>query len=196
MPYKNRSSNEFPRCQVMDMGNPFFTIGHSTRSIAEFTDLLAQAGVETVVDVRTVPRSRTNPHYNRDTLAADAVAVPGRLRASFRARRLARKEPGDRSAASTRSGACRAFTISPTMPWARRSVPVLRNCCARRRAAVRHHVRRGDVVALSPADHHRLPDCRRGERVPCARTQPYRAGADDRSGEFAARRNADLSCAA
>ena len=50
------------------MDNPFFTIGHSTRSIAEFTDLLAQAGAETVVDVRTVPRSRTNPQFNRDTL--------------------------------------------------------------------------------------------------------------------------------
>jgi uncharacterized protein (DUF488 family) len=52
----------------MHMGNPFFTIGHSTRSIAEFTDLLARAGAEIVVDVRTVPRSRTNPQYNRDTL--------------------------------------------------------------------------------------------------------------------------------
>jgi uncharacterized protein (DUF488 family) len=50
------------------MSNPFYTIGHSTRSIAEFTDLLVQAGVETVVDVRTVPRSRTNPQFNRDTL--------------------------------------------------------------------------------------------------------------------------------
>ncbi len=50
------------------MGNPFFTIGHSTRSIAEFMDLLAKAGVNTVVNVRTVPRSRTNPQFNRDTL--------------------------------------------------------------------------------------------------------------------------------
>jgi len=47
---------------------PVFTIGHSTRSLAEFVNLLKQAEVALVVDVRTVPRSRTNPQYNRDTL--------------------------------------------------------------------------------------------------------------------------------
>jgi uncharacterized protein (DUF488 family) len=50
--------------------NPFYTIGHSTRSIAEFVDLLHSAEVMVVVDVRTVPRSRTNPQYNRDVLPA------------------------------------------------------------------------------------------------------------------------------
>ena len=49
------------------MAFPFFTIGHSTRSIDEFTGLLNNAGARFVVDVRTVPRSRTNPQYNRDT---------------------------------------------------------------------------------------------------------------------------------
>jgi uncharacterized protein (DUF488 family) len=48
----------------------FFTIGHSTRSIAEFADLLRPAGIELLADVRTIPRSRTNPQYNRDTLPA------------------------------------------------------------------------------------------------------------------------------
>jgi len=47
---------------------PFFTIGHSTRSIVDFVSLLKQADVELVADVRTVPRSRTNPQYNRDAL--------------------------------------------------------------------------------------------------------------------------------
>jgi len=46
----------------------FYTIGHSTRSIAEFVGMLKDAGVTVVVDVRTVPRSRTNPQYNADTL--------------------------------------------------------------------------------------------------------------------------------
>jgi uncharacterized protein (DUF488 family) len=50
------------------MAHAFFTIGHSTRTIAEFVDLLKGAGVRLVVDVRTVPRSRTNPQYNRDEL--------------------------------------------------------------------------------------------------------------------------------
>ena len=47
---------------------PFFTIGHSTRPIGEFIDLLAASQIGLVVDVRTVPRSRTNPQYNRETL--------------------------------------------------------------------------------------------------------------------------------
>jgi uncharacterized protein (DUF488 family) len=50
------------------MPHRFFTIGHSTRSIGEFVDLLANAKVRLVVDVRTVPRSRTNPQYNSETL--------------------------------------------------------------------------------------------------------------------------------
>jgi len=52
------------------MTQPFFTIGHSTRSIAEFVDLLRPAEIRLLVDVRTVPRSRTNPQYNRDILPA------------------------------------------------------------------------------------------------------------------------------
>ena len=47
---------------------PVFTIGHSTRTIAEFVELLRAGKVETVVDVRTIPRSRTNPQYNLDAL--------------------------------------------------------------------------------------------------------------------------------
>jgi uncharacterized protein (DUF488 family) len=50
------------------MARPFYTIGHSTRSIDEFVELLRDCEVRLVVDVRTVPRSRTNPQYNRDTL--------------------------------------------------------------------------------------------------------------------------------
>jgi len=50
------------------MGNPFFTIGHSTRPITTFVELLKEADARLVVDVRTVPRSRTNPQYNTDLL--------------------------------------------------------------------------------------------------------------------------------
>jgi uncharacterized protein (DUF488 family) len=56
------------------MPNPFFTIGHSTRPIEEFAALLKAAGVKLVVDVRTVPRSRTNPQFNRDALPASLAA--------------------------------------------------------------------------------------------------------------------------
>ena len=56
------------------MSNPFFTIGHSTRPIDEFVALLMAAEVKLVVDVRTVPRSRTNPQFNRDALPASLAA--------------------------------------------------------------------------------------------------------------------------
>jgi len=44
--------------------NTFFTIGHSTRTIAEFVDLLRESRVDFVVDVRSMPRSRNNPQFN------------------------------------------------------------------------------------------------------------------------------------
>jgi uncharacterized protein (DUF488 family) len=44
------------------------TIGHSTRSIEEFLHLLDAHGVKRLVDVRTVPRSRHNPQFNKDSL--------------------------------------------------------------------------------------------------------------------------------
>jgi uncharacterized protein (DUF488 family) len=53
---------------------PFFTIGHSTRPLAEFIGLLREARVEVVVDVRLFPRSRTNPQYNQDTLPGALAA--------------------------------------------------------------------------------------------------------------------------
>ena len=47
-----------------------FTIGHSTRSFEEFVGLLRSVGVRLLVDVRTVPRSRKNPQFNREILPA------------------------------------------------------------------------------------------------------------------------------
>ena len=52
------------------MTSTFFTIGHSTRSVAEFAELLQQAGAGFVVDVRAFPRSRANPQFNFDVLPA------------------------------------------------------------------------------------------------------------------------------
>jgi uncharacterized protein (DUF488 family) len=52
------------------MRRPFFTIGHSTRSADEFLALLRAADATLVADVRTVPRSRHNPQFNRDTAPA------------------------------------------------------------------------------------------------------------------------------
>jgi uncharacterized protein (DUF488 family) len=50
---------------------PVFTIGHSTRSIAEFVGLLQAGEVRLVADIRSFPRSRTNPQYNVDALPGE-----------------------------------------------------------------------------------------------------------------------------
>ncbi|KAK5202547.1 hypothetical protein LTR41_011705 [Exophiala xenobiotica] len=53
--------------------NPLiFTIGHGTRSRSELTTLLRSAQVTKLVDVRSIPRSRTNPQFNRDTLTTSS----------------------------------------------------------------------------------------------------------------------------
>ena len=47
-----------------------FTIGHSTRTLDEFIGLLKTYGITLVLDVRTVPRSRHNPQFNKETVPA------------------------------------------------------------------------------------------------------------------------------
>jgi uncharacterized protein (DUF488 family) len=51
------------------MPQQFFTIGHTTRSLDEFVALLNARDIKLVVDVRAIPRSRTNPQYNSKELA-------------------------------------------------------------------------------------------------------------------------------
>lgn len=50
---------------------PFYTIGHSTLSINEFVTMLRTGQVELVVDIRTIPKSRTNPQYNKEVLTTN-----------------------------------------------------------------------------------------------------------------------------
>jgi uncharacterized protein (DUF488 family) len=47
-----------------------FTIGHSTHPIEEFVEMLKAHDIRLIADVRTIPKSRHNPQYNSDTLAA------------------------------------------------------------------------------------------------------------------------------
>lgn len=51
-------------------GVTVYTIGHSTRSREDVIALLQHYGVVTLIDVRTIPRSRRNPQFNTDALAA------------------------------------------------------------------------------------------------------------------------------
>lgn len=54
---------------------PFFTIGHSNRSVEELVALLRASEVDLVVDIRKIPRSRANPQFNE-------TALPGELEGS------------------------------------------------------------------------------------------------------------------
>jgi uncharacterized protein (DUF488 family) len=73
------------------MAHAFYTIGHGRREIGEFVDLLREAEVTLLADVRTMPRSRFNPQFNEDALpqalkpfgiASEHVADLGGLRCS------------------------------------------------------------------------------------------------------------------
>lgn len=58
--------------QAIRMRAPYFTIGHSTRTVEQLVGLLHEPEIDLVVDVRSVPRSRAAPQFNGDVL-------PGRL---------------------------------------------------------------------------------------------------------------------
>jgi uncharacterized protein (DUF488 family) len=70
-----------------------FSIGHSTRTIAKFVSLLAQVSVDLLIDIRSIPRSGTNPQFNDDALP-ESLAVAGigyRLLPAFSGLRHRRK---------------------------------------------------------------------------------------------------------
>jgi uncharacterized protein (DUF488 family) len=76
------------------MSNPVFTIGHSTREIGEFIDLLHLHRIVVLADIRTIPKSRRNPQYWHDALEVslaeagiDYIYLPG-----LGGRRRARKD--------------------------------------------------------------------------------------------------------
>jgi uncharacterized protein (DUF488 family) len=49
------------------------TIGHSTRPLEEFIQLLEIYNVSRITDIRTIPRSRKNPQFNLETLPVDLL---------------------------------------------------------------------------------------------------------------------------
>jgi len=52
-----------------DMENPLIrTIGHSTRPVDALIEMLEAHGIKRLIDVRTIPKSRHNPQYNREGL--------------------------------------------------------------------------------------------------------------------------------
>ncbi|KAK9312680.1 hypothetical protein V1522DRAFT_415553 [Lipomyces starkeyi] len=69
-PTQKRSTTS-PRPQSLTSSHaPIFTIGHGTRTLSTLIDLLKSACVTKLVDVRSIPRSRTNPQFNHDALSS------------------------------------------------------------------------------------------------------------------------------
>jgi uncharacterized protein (DUF488 family) len=48
-----------------------FTIGHSTRSVDDVIAMLREHGIRTLVDIRTIPRSRFNPQFNQESVPVE-----------------------------------------------------------------------------------------------------------------------------
>lgn len=61
---------------VTDDALTVWTVGHSTRTLGAFIEMLAAHGIEAVADVRRFPASRKHPHFNRDVLEP-ALAAAG-----------------------------------------------------------------------------------------------------------------------
>ena len=57
------------------MYSGILTIGHSTRTLEAFIALLQENGAQWIADVRSIPRSRHNPQFNRDTLPESLSAA-------------------------------------------------------------------------------------------------------------------------
>lgn len=73
-PHLSASGQCKHEAEVMNL--PFYTIGHATRTLEEFVAVLQAAEVQLVVDIRTIPRSRTNPQFNAETLS-ESLALYG-----------------------------------------------------------------------------------------------------------------------
>lgn len=87
----------------------FFTVGHGTRPIDELLEVLAEAGVRTLVDVRRFPSSRRHPQFNQPALAAalEGAGIAYRHAVELGGRRSG--EPGEERFACIRVAAFRSY---------------------------------------------------------------------------------------
>ena len=86
-----------------------FTIGHGTRPVGELLECLAQAGVETLVDVRRYPGSRRNPQFNQGALAEALASADIAYRHAVELGGRRSGEPGEERFACLRTPAFRSY---------------------------------------------------------------------------------------
>jgi uncharacterized protein (DUF488 family) len=115
-----------------------FTIGHSTRAIADFVALLREARVDTVVDVRRFPGSRRHPQFNAEALCRSLgeAAIAYRHLAALGGRRG--QGPGAAPSPHTlwREAAFRNYADYADSPEFRAAFEVLLEIVDRHRAAI------------------------------------------------------------
>jgi hypothetical protein len=156
-----------------------YTIGHSTRSASELIDVLRAFSVTRVVDVRRFPRSRTNPQFGIDVLP-ETLAGAG-LDYVYLPALGGRRTKVELAEEDVNAGWARRpfrnyadYAHTPAVPGrparaARHSVET----------DLRHHVRRGRLVALPSAHRHRPRALARHARDPSLHPNQVRAGVDD-----------------
>jgi hypothetical protein len=164
---------------ILSMAFRFFTIGHSTRSVAELAGLLQQAGAGLLVDVRAIPRSRTNPQFNADALPESLAPWQIGYR-HIRSLGGLREHPKDQGPSPNAYWENRSFRnyadYTATEPF-RAGLAELRDLG--RTHVLRHHMRRGGMVALPPAVHRQLSHVRGRAGVPHHGRGQDRAGRPD-----------------
>lgn len=132
------------------------TVGHSTRPLEAFINLLEAHAATHLIDVRTVPHSRHNPQFNRDTFsyALESAGIRYMHAVGLEGFRRTSRESPNRG---WRNEAFRGFADYMLCPFGKSSKPYRRG----KAKAYRVDVRRGRIVALpSLADRRRAAGSR------------------------------------
>jgi uncharacterized protein (DUF488 family) len=103
-----------------------WTIGHGKRPADALVEMLVGAGVETLVDVRRVPRSRWNPQYNRKAIEESLCAAGLRYRHAQALGGLLSDEPGEERFSCIRPAPFRSYAARMGTPeWQEELASVL-----------------------------------------------------------------------
>ena len=115
-----------------------FTIGHSTREIGEFVELLRGNGIELLVDVRRFPGSRRHPHFGREPLAASLAeaGIAYRHEEALGGRRASDPAAGPSPNTAWRVAAFRAYADYMATPPFRAALQRLMADAAERRPVI------------------------------------------------------------